>query len=54
VAGSGRVLGHELSEYALRLGLERAYRALAKLARDDATRVRWVDQANRIRPRTWV
>jgi serine/threonine-protein kinase PknG len=51
---AGRVLGHQLSERALRLGLEQAYRALAKMARDDAERVRWVDQANSIRPRTWV
>jgi serine/threonine-protein kinase PknG len=53
-AGTGRVLGHQLSERALRLGLEQAYRALAKMARDDAERVRWVDQANSVRPRTWV
>jgi serine/threonine-protein kinase PknG len=53
-AASGRVLGHQLSERALRLGLEQAYRALAKMARDDAERVRWVDQANGVRPRTWV
>jgi serine/threonine-protein kinase PknG len=53
VAG-GRVLGHELREPALRLGLEQAYRALAKLARDEDARVRWVDQANRVRPRTWI
>jgi serine/threonine-protein kinase PknG len=51
---NGRVLGHELSERALRLGLEQAYRALAKMARDDGERVRWVDQANSVRPRTWV
>jgi serine/threonine-protein kinase PknG len=51
---AGRVLGHQLTERALRLGLEQAYRALAKMARDDAERVRWVDQANRVRPRTWV
>lgn len=51
---SGKVLGHQLSERALRLGLEQAYRALAKMARDDAERIRLVDQANSVRPRTWV
>jgi serine/threonine-protein kinase PknG len=51
---AGRVLGHQLRERSLRLGLEQAYRALAKRAGDDAERVRWVDQANSVRPRTWV
>jgi serine/threonine-protein kinase PknG len=59
VGHSGRtsgsqVLGHELSERALRLGLEQAYRALAKMAPDPETRVGWVDRANTVRPRTWV
>lgn len=54
-AGSaGLVLGHQLSERSLRVGLEQAYRALAKMARDSAERVRWVDKANSVRPRTWV
>jgi predicted flap endonuclease-1-like 5' DNA nuclease len=53
-AGVGPVFGRELSERALRLGLEQAYRALAKMARDDAVRVHWVDLANTVRPRTWV
>jgi serine/threonine-protein kinase PknG len=52
--GTGTVLGHQLTERALRLGLEQSYRALAKMARDDAERVRWVDRANSVRPRTWV
>jgi serine/threonine-protein kinase PknG len=52
-AGS-RVLGHELSERSLRLGLEQAYRALAKMAPDPQSRVGWVDRANSVRPRTWV
>jgi serine/threonine-protein kinase PknG len=52
-AGS-RVLGHELHERALRLGLENAYRELAKMAPDPEARVSWVDRANRVRPRTWV
>jgi serine/threonine-protein kinase PknG len=49
-----RVLGHELSERSLRLGLEQAYRALAKMAPDPVSRVGWVDRANSVRPRTWV
>jgi serine/threonine-protein kinase PknG len=52
-AGS-RVLGHELSERSLRLGLEQAYRALAKMAPDAESRIDWVDRANSVRPRTWV
>jgi serine/threonine-protein kinase PknG len=50
----GEVLGHPLTERGLRLGLESAYRVLAKVAPDAATRVELVDQANRIRPRTWL
>jgi serine/threonine-protein kinase PknG len=53
-AVSGQVLGHPLSERSLRLGLEQAYRGLAKMARDDGDRVQWVDRANGVRPRTWV
>jgi serine/threonine-protein kinase PknG len=49
-----RVLGHELSERSLRLGLEQAYRALAKMAPDPESRIGWVDRANSVRPRTWV
>ena len=36
-----RVLGHELTERSLRLGLEQAYRALAKLAPDPESRIGW-------------
>ncbi|HET8680652.1 MAG TPA: tetratricopeptide repeat protein [Micromonosporaceae bacterium] len=49
-----RVLGHELSERGLRFGLEKAYRAMAQLARDPDTRIRLVDRANAVRPRTLV
>jgi serine/threonine-protein kinase PknG len=49
-----RLLGHELSERALRLGLEGSYRALARQAGSGAERIQLVDQANRVRPRTWV
>jgi serine/threonine-protein kinase PknG len=47
-----RLLGHELTERGLRLGLEQAYRALAQLARDGDTRIALVDRANAVRPRT--
>jgi serine/threonine-protein kinase PknG len=47
-----KVLGHELSERGLRLGLEQAYRAMAQLAQDPDTRIALVDRANAVRPRT--
>lgn len=49
-----RLLGTGLTERDLRTGLEAAYRTLARLAPDAATRVNLVDQANVVRPRTWV
>jgi len=49
-----RVLGYDLTERGLRLGLERAYRTLAQLARDPETRIALVDRANAVRPRTLV
>lgn len=49
-----RVLGHELTERGLRFGLEKAYRAMAQLARDPDTRIGLVDRANAVRPRTLV
>jgi serine/threonine-protein kinase PknG len=50
--GHGQLLGCELNERALRFGLERSYRSLARLAPDSDTRNGLVDQANDIRPRT--
>ncbi|MGH3951416.1 MAG: tetratricopeptide repeat protein, partial [Pseudonocardiaceae bacterium] len=51
--GSGhRVLGCDLSERELRFGLERCYRALARLAGSPEQRIALVDKANAIRPRT--
>ncbi len=50
----GRLLGHPLSERALRSGLEGSYRTLARQAASSHDRVRLVDQANRVRPRTWT
>jgi len=52
--GRASLLGHRLAELELRLGLERAYRALARRATNRAERIRLVDQANRTRPRTWT
>ncbi|UGY91448.1 serine/threonine-protein kinase [Streptomyces gobiensis] len=48
------LLGSALSEEGLRLGLERAYRRLARLAQTGTERIEWVERANRFRPRTWV
>ncbi|MZD06126.1 tetratricopeptide repeat protein, partial [Streptomyces sp. SID5785] len=48
------VLGSELDEHGLRLGLERSYRTLARLARRGEERIELVERANRYRPRTWV
>lgn len=49
-----RVLGYDLTERALRFGLERAYRVLAKVTHDRHIRTELVDQANAVRPRTLV
>ncbi len=56
-AGSGRLpplLDCELDETGLRLGLERSFRLLARLAQTGAERIELVERANRLRPRTWV
>ncbi|GAB2613532.1 serine/threonine-protein kinase [Streptomyces capparidis] len=50
----GSLLGSELSERGLRFGLERSYRVLARLAQQGRERIELVEQANRLRPRTWV
>src|SRR5215469_895948 len=46
-----RILGQPLSEDNLRAGLERSYRAMARLS-DGREKVRLVDRANRVRPRS--
>jgi serine/threonine-protein kinase PknG len=51
-AGGGPILGCEPNARAVRFGLERSYRALARLTPDAARRVELVDMANAIRPRT--
>ena len=48
------ILGCEPNERALRLGLERGYRALARLTSDRGRRIELVDMANAIRPMTWA
>jgi serine/threonine-protein kinase PknG len=48
------VAGWPLRERDVRLGLERAYRALARYADSAAARVALVDRANRVRPRSLV
>jgi serine/threonine-protein kinase PknG len=46
------LLDCELNERALRFGLEKSYRALARLAPADDRRIELVDLANDVRPRT--
>src|SRR5262249_15044144 len=48
----GSLLGYELSDHALRVGLERTYRSLARRAGTSAERIELVDHANNVRPRT--
>jgi serine/threonine-protein kinase PknG len=54
VPPGGTILGCEPNERALRFGLERGYRALAKMTTDHNRRVELVDMANSVRPRTWT
>jgi serine/threonine-protein kinase PknG len=51
-AGADPILGCQPNARAVRFGLERSYRALARLTPDAARRVELVDLANAIRPRT--
>ena len=53
-SGGDLILGCEPNEHALRLGLERGYRALARLTSDRGRRIELVDMANAIRPMTWA
>ena len=48
------LLGRPLTEPGVRLGLERAYRELARRADVSSERIRLVDKANSVRPRTWT
>jgi serine/threonine-protein kinase PknG len=47
-----KLFGHGLEDKAIRLGLEGAYRDLARIANDETTRITLVDLANRVRPTT--
>jgi serine/threonine-protein kinase PknG len=51
--GDSLILGCEPNERSLRFGLERGYRALARLTSDRTRRIELVDMANAIRPKTW-
>jgi serine/threonine-protein kinase PknG len=53
VSGDGLILGCEPNERSLRFGLERGYRALARLTSDRNRRIELVDMANAVRPKTW-
>ncbi|MEM9564112.1 MAG: tetratricopeptide repeat protein [Actinomycetota bacterium] len=50
--GSQSILGRELTEKSLREGLEQTYRTQARLATSPDERVRLVDLANSVRPRS--
>jgi serine/threonine-protein kinase PknG len=49
-----RLLGVPLVERELRIALEHSYRELARHAANLAERIALVDDANRVRPRTWI
>ena len=53
VRDNGLILGCEPNERSLRFGLERGYRALARLTSDRGRRIELVDMANAVRPKTW-
>ena len=53
VRDNGLILGCEPNERSLRFGLERGYRALARLTSDRSRRIELVDMANAVRPKTW-
>jgi serine/threonine-protein kinase PknG len=48
------LLGRPVAERDVRIGLEGAYRSLAKRAGTPSERIALVDRANRVRPRTWT
>jgi serine/threonine-protein kinase PknG len=49
-----QLAGHPLTDRGVRLGLEETYRSLGRVAATATERVRLVDWANRVRPRTWT
>ncbi len=52
-SAGGQLLGCDFTERGLRFGLERSYRAQARLAASQRRRIELVDEANRVRPGTW-
>jgi serine/threonine-protein kinase PknG len=50
---SVKILGYALQEHDLRLGLEQAFRGMARLV-DGEMKIQLVDRANQVRPRTLV
>ncbi len=54
IASGSKILGFDLDEVSLRRALESTYRTQARLSASDADRIRLVDRANRVRPRTLV
>jgi serine/threonine-protein kinase PknG len=54
VTGAPMILGYPLDENGMRSGLEASYRALARYSPSTDERIRLVDHANRVRPRTLV
>ncbi len=54
VDGHTTVLGQPMAERPLRQGLESSLRTLARFAPDEHERVRLIDQANMVRPRTLI
>jgi serine/threonine-protein kinase PknG len=51
-SANGRLLGCQLTDKDLRLGLERTYRGLARLSASQSARYALIDLANGVRPRT--
>ena len=52
--GRASLLGHRFLERDLRFAVERSYRELARWASHSSERIRLVDRANQVRPRTWT
>jgi serine/threonine-protein kinase PknG len=49
-----KLLGHSLDDTNIRLGLENAYRNLARLTNDAGEKIALIDMANKVRPKTFV
>jgi len=49
-----QLAGHPLTDRDVRLGLEETYRSLGRVAPTATERIRLVNRANRVRPRTWT